>query len=221
MSHKRMDNEQITQSRQEGASIKTRAVRVERITLEDGREGWKYSDGSIRDEAGRLMVRNEHAAPIITAETSPAYHRARWEKFREASAPAFVRKMRAKHPTEDIKDEYDAFGAFVADQAGKVNAAERPHPQGAEFVAKAIGAFPLAKEAEQAENPPVSGILATGAAAVQLAAVLGEALRLVSSHNITYDNQHGADVVDAQASDPGPTPPAEDAPPEPDESERE
>jgi hypothetical protein len=213
------DNVSVSKSTRDPS--KPRAVRVERITLEDGREGWLYSDGSKRDESGRLMVRNEHAAPIITAETSPEYTRRRWEKFREASAPALVRKMREKRPDLDIKDEYDAFGALVDDQAGKVIDAKRPHPQGAEFVAKAVGAFPLAKEAEQAENPPISGILATGAAAVQIAAVLGEALRLVSTHNITYDNQHGADVVDAQASDPGPTPPAADAPPEPDENERE
>jgi len=52
--------------------VQERATRVKEVTLENGRKGWLYSDGSIRDANGRAMTRPpqlvEHAITYDNAK---------------------------------------------------------------------------------------------------------------------------------------------------------
>ena len=51
-----MDFDDIQPVETEEKPVKQRAQRVQLVTLEDGRTGWEYSDGSIRNDSGHMMV---------------------------------------------------------------------------------------------------------------------------------------------------------------------
>jgi hypothetical protein len=58
--------------------VKQRAVRVQQITLDDGRVGWEYSDGSVRNDSGHMLAPLPGVQPITneTARSMVARRRA-------------------------------------------------------------------------------------------------------------------------------------------------
>lgn len=83
--------------------------RVEQVTLPDGREGWKYTDGSIRDEKGSLMAPHPDGAPPITAANSTYLRELRSMKHAQAAAAGILASARTNVSTNKVPGSLHAW----------------------------------------------------------------------------------------------------------------
>lgn len=127
---------------------KQRAVRVREVTLDDGRHGWEYSDGNIRDDSGRMITPLAGKFTITQANASQL-NRLRWEQSREAFAAGVAEGMigKGKAPV----DAWSAIGrkaAILLDTTSSV----RGFADLARFAGEAGGFVPMARGREEMQE---------------------------------------------------------------------
>jgi hypothetical protein len=105
---------------------KQRATKVRDVSAEYGKPAWEYSDGSVRGEAGRMLVALETPEPI-TVDNARSLVQLRVEKYQSAAAEAIRKELQDTGLIPaDAKPE-QAMAVLAADQAQKLIAADKPH----------------------------------------------------------------------------------------------
>lgn len=145
------------QSVQQEKPVKQRAVRVreEPIDLGDGRRGWEYTDGSIRDERGYWLAPHP-GANVITKATGRTLATARWRRGREEFAAGVAEAFGIDDAPEKAMREIAKHAAGVF----KETKGARGLSDLGRFIVESAGYVPP-KRGEEAENPqenePVQG----------------------------------------------------------------
>ena len=107
----------------------------EEIVLEDGSIGYKYQDGSIRNEKGHFVVAPPYKHENFNTEIATKYNQERWEEYHNAS------KRGAIAGTPGSMTEYDAIEEITKRQTKLAQDTEKGHAstKAAEFVFRAAG----------------------------------------------------------------------------------
>jgi hypothetical protein len=114
-------------------------------------------NGTMVFGPGHRFQPGSKPANMITAENSPALHRARQEKFRKAAAKAVLEQVQTVKSSVTIP--YHAWGYVVGDQVQKLLGAKKANAQVSEFIGRSIGAFvPASEQREQGEGAPTDDI---------------------------------------------------------------
>ena len=106
----------------------------EEVILEDGRVGYKYPGGEIRDAKGSYLVQPPWAAPTFDSEVGTRAIQHRWDEIRQGAAEGAM--IAAEADTERA-----AASVYTSEQGTLARDTEKGHAstKAAEFVFRAAG----------------------------------------------------------------------------------
>ena len=171
---------------------KTPATRTREITLDDGRTGWEYSDGAIRDDRGRAIVPLPGKHTISKEDASILVTR-RWNNYRRAAVKRITGEAASIDPT--VSTGADAFGVVAARQYVALMESEKPRIKDLEALQRIMaGDNPVAPTSPRSEN-----FLSPSALSASPDALLELARRIEQEIAQRVDRARAVDATAAQA----------------------